>query len=616
MNKEIQISDFNYKDILSVIRKSKTHECAYYSFAFSDEISKIEKINNSEDNNKVKIFQLFYKITSFYMNLDSKDIFRPMIEAGGKRSALPIDLTENEKYFLFGILPQMKNNEIKARIADVLWLIKYPPKSAYKNVDIAINAYIKASQKLLNPSYWFSAKERLERAFQLSKSLGKDQIENYNKVHKEVEKIIFNNNCKDEGIPSSAFIELLLEYSNKDLSKYISLTQISAEEAEKNYFFDTSKLFWELNSRLYQRNIEQNSSDNASISLANEALKKSAYQELEKAKRLVQGDKPQYMLAASHIETALLALRNYNEDKEKLNEIHKLLIEYQSKAKNQVAVFEHSVDVTKEINHIKSLVKGKDFQESVLSLAKMCYLSTKEEIKSQVEELNEESVFRKIFTINFFNRKGKNVAKTSYGNKGTDDYEKALLFQMNEQVAWNGAFQANLIYSAIQQIKNEHNFRISDFDFIVKNNGFIPSGHEQIFAMSFYQGLNSDFLSASHLLIPQFENSLRYLLEQRGEVTSTCDSSGIQKEKSLEETLKNPIFIEIFGEDVLFILKAVFSEGGNGGLNLRNELSHGLIPTKEFIHGSKFIYAWHLILWICCIPILSANIEIDALESI
>ena len=50
------------------------------------------------------------------------------------------------------------------------------------------------------------------------------------------------------------------------------------------------------------------------------------------------------------------------------------------------------------------------------------------------------------------------------------------------------------------QIRNDHHPTFHDLAFIVRNNPFVPPGHEGIFLRGIHAGFHSDFLIASHLL--------------------------------------------------------------------------------------------------------------------
>ena len=98
-----------------------------------------------------------------------------------------------------------------------------------------------------------------------------------------------------------------------------------------------------------------------------------------------------------------------------------------------------------------------------------------------------------------------------------------------------------------------------------------------------------------HLLIPQLEASLRYVIQQHGGVTSTL-KQGIQKERDMNDPLWDPITEQIFGADMLFDLRGIPIE--RFGANIRNDLAHGLIHEGGF-YSAEAIYLWWLVIRLC-----------------
>jgi hypothetical protein len=156
---------------------------------------------------------------------------------------------------------------------------------------------------------------------------------------------------------------------------------------------------------------------------------------------------------------------------------------------------------------------------------------------------------------------------------------------------------------AVRQILLEHSIRLSDWEPIVRDNFFIPVGREQIFARGLHAGLTGDLLVASHLLIPQLENSFRAILASRGVLTSKLDQ-GIEREMYLHELLPMPEFKAVFGEDLTFELRGLLVEQTSS--NLRHGLSHALFDHDVF-YSTEVLYLWWLILWLCFVQALQAS---------
>ncbi|MDJ0515888.1 MAG: DUF4209 domain-containing protein [Trichodesmium sp. MO_231.B1] len=104
-------------------------------------------------------------------------------------------------------------------------------------------------------------------------------------------------------------------------------------------------------------------------------------------------------------------------------------------------------------------------------------------------------------------------------------------------------------------------------------------------------------VKSTHILIPQIENYIRYLLERKGVVTSKYDGKGIQDEYDLNKILYLPEINHIFGEDTLFDLKGLLVE--HSGSNLRNLMAHGLLDDEDF-SSPLMSYLWWVMLRRCC----------------
>ncbi len=159
------------------------------------------------------------------------------------------------------------------------------------------------------------------------------------------------------------------------------------------------------------------------------------------------------------------------------------------------------------------------------------------------------------------------------------------------------------IAPAVRQILLEHPVKLSDWEQIVGDNFFVPVGRERIFARGLHAGLTGDLLVASHLLIPQLENSFRTVLRGHGILTSKIDR-GVEREMYLHELLPMADFKQIFGDDLAFELRGLLVEQTSS--NLRHGLSHGLFDHDVF-YSTEVLYLWWVILWLCFVQELQTS---------
>ena len=168
-----------------------------------------------------------------------------------------------------------------------------------------------------------------------------------------------------------------------------------------------------------------------------------------------------------------------------------------------------------------------------------------------------------------------------------------------------------IIEPARRQVLSDHNIRVGDFFNLLSNHRLIPPGREMLVARGLHAGLNGDFLVSTHLLVPQLEESIRYLLSQNGVIASALDDSGIQEEIDLNRTLCWSKYTEplskMLNEDLVFELRSLLVE--RFGANLRNDMAHGLLDHDSFYSPSS-CYLWWLAFRLYSFPVL-ARIKLD-----
>ena len=206
---------------------------------------------------------------------------------------------------------------------------------------------------------------------------------------------------------------------------------------------------------------------------------------------------------------------------------------------------------------------------------------------------------------------GKVVAREPHSilSDNPEEVEAATHYLMCQYVTYHQTVQAQAsIEPARDQINREHGVRLKDILSTVSHSPFIPLGRGYLFAKGLYAGLTGDFFTSTHILIPQIENSVRYIMWQKGIITSGLDDNGIQNEHNLNSTLYHPEITSIFDENTLFDLKCLLVE--HAGSNLRNRMAHGLISDEEF-SSPIMSYLWWLTLRLCCLPILSYQHQVE-----
>jgi hypothetical protein len=171
---------------------------------------------------------------------------------------------------------------------------------------------------------------------------------------------------------------------------------------------------------------------------------------------------------------------------------------------------------------------------------------------------------------------------------------------------WDFAAQTAIL-PALAKMNSEHNVELRDFAFMLLHNPFVAPGREDILARGLLAGFRGDWLTVAHLIPPQLEHMLRFILAQQGKLTSSLDSDGIEKEYNLGRILcEVPDLVATIeaslGEDLVFDLRGILIE--KPGANLRNRMAHGLMSSATF-YDTTVVYLWWLVLKRCSLPIFS-----------
>ena len=304
-----------------------------------------------------------------------------------------------------------------------------------------------------------------------------------------------------------------------------------------------------------------------------------------------------HVLAAPHQERAVQAFRQAGEA-ERAGVAHMRLQEIQRGVADEQRKFPPlsapliSGFYKKACEAGVELVRGYNWNEALRRLAFALPITRRADRENSVLEAQKKYIFSQLFSEDRkHNAEGKLIARA-----GTIE---AKMFQ--EEARHMSWISDGLLRPAIDHIRYEHDVRFHEVYSLLLNRLWIPPGQTHSYARGLLAGLRQDWTLAVHLLIPQIEHSVRYMLAQlKGKSRSSIDERGVQKEYGLNATLLWPETEELLGEDLVFALRTLLIEPF--GFNLRNQMAHGLVQDGGFWHGGS-IYLWWLTLRLCTAPL-------------
>jgi hypothetical protein len=520
-----------------------------------------------------------------------------MLVIRDRRSAIVDDFDDAQLNLLSQVVADVKDAELRARIADVLWL----RKRDYRMAELAVSSYLESAKISEDPQQWTATTDRVERALQLATILGRN-AKPFSEVVSHIEFVLAKYKGEDPLYLSARMMEFLIGRRIGNSAENATLAEKLATRAESAHDWDKARTYWNIKAKWHFMAKDESAARDARILEAETYVKHA--QELEGAEH------PNYHFIATQIQSAIAAFRQVGNADERIRELHQKLLIIQQKAASQLASYSSSTDITQLVATAIAHVKGLNLQESLLRLATITQSPSVERLRTQAEEYRDRFLFQRLFPKVFLNAMGRVIARQP------NDPEESLQADMYNNASFAHLISVQgLIEPARQQILLEHHTRINDFMPFVYHNLFVPPGREIIIARGLHSGLEGDFLTAVHFLIPQIESSIRYILAQLKVITSGFDDEGIQDEYNLNRLLSASEFAtalsKVLGEDFVFDLRGLLVE--RFGANLRNDMAHGLIDDNAFYSNSA-CYLWWVTLRFYILPKI-ASIKSDQPDS-
>ena len=586
-----ELSDFTKYQWAEILAQTNPKKCQNYSEAFR---AKAEEYQSHGDSLAQGIFTFLSKMTCLSMAL-----------TGSNSTSLEISkrLSNDDLAILRELITTVSDPEMRARIADILWVCKRDTDRArpIQMARVAVHSYLQSAKTLEDVNEYTSCRDRIRRAAQLAPLTdGNTGKEMRCLVAQHIDNLIDRYaDVENEFLTGSAMKVLQKELKESlkaiysDLPgyavKYAAVADQKAVFADKLQDYYQKLAYREIESKWHKIAGDQEAERRARWDIADA--------EVWYAQQAFIGKEPNsYAVAAGRIGSAIQAFRTIEDTfgkrqdtSERIQELHQIMLNYQQKSMSRMINIPIDFDDTEMHQKARELVTGKSICDALYALAfRYSLISNLADLQAEAEQDMESYKLRYLIQNVRVDKEGK--TKAISGN-GEDSIEHKMFKIANFYQGWYGL---NFITPACKQICSEHDTSLDDLSFIVDENPFIPQGREPLYARGLLAGLQGDPVITAYLLIPQLENSLRHLLKQHGFIASKPDV--IQDDYLLNKVLYSPNLKEVLTEDIIFIIKGLLVE--RMGANIRNEICHGLFDYSQFFQP-QITYIWWLTLYLC-----------------
>ena len=566
----------DYENITNIISNLKEND---YFHLFKE----LNRLSQEQKNNATaKILRLISCACSMMLQPDNTNSpLKPFYQGKNQTSTTENSFSKNELDFFENIVKKIENLLIKSRIADILWLTRRNINFA----NLAIESYSKINSEPL------VLYECYTRALTLASQIRKTDDK------------IYKNICTD-------LISRLNQYNytTADLPIKISKILFKFLKTRDRYFEIAYKL--ENISDLYKSN--------------NNALAQHLYRESQKWFLLMkneeesarikvkEGDflfqisqirgKESQFTKKSFCEDALQVYRsipkkyrNQFNIEQRIKTIEKNLLESGTNLINEtITISSPSFDISDEIKKSRKLISKKSLFDAFDTLTSFSIFDIASLKDSAIENLNTYS-YHLIAGKTFFGKYGNITIKIPPYNRNEDENKnKEAIFQEMASLYLEiiSIFVRTNIIPMLEIMHLEHHVREQDFYTITLQSPIVPNDDKLLFAKALYEGYCMNYASSLHLLCPRIENLIRTQLKIRKISTTIIDENGIEQEIGLSNLLAKEETKKIFGESLIFELNCLLCY--QGGLNLRNEVAHGLV-NDEIFYFHELNYVWCLI---------------------
>ena len=574
------ISDFDNCAWEEAIDSAYAKDCSAYFQSFKD---KINEAHEASDEQAQNAFTVLYAATSLHLNdpTNNSNPFCPILTGPGVRFPDLDDFTDNHIEVFGQLIPRIDDPELRARIADIVWVRKRGHQVAAQ----AVSAYLASARRLEDTRVlWPPCINRIKRAVTVAVRHGRN-TQMFKQVISHIEDTLDRHKDNDPSYLSADLMEILLEQKEGNSTKHAQLSEYHAVSAKEDQDWYRPKTYWELQARWLERAKDDAGSKAARI--------REAEQYEHGARDLVNRARPDYLTAAELLKDAIQAFKRVGGQQGRVEKLHRELLEYQRRGTGQMGRVSAETPIDDLRASAINAVTKKPRSEAIRALALIDDPSYLGFLRQYLQQEMEEFPLLHILPWIQQDASGRTTdfAPSSLSDSSKDREASARSHLLRNASQMRSLMVQASIEPARLQILQEHSVCVQDFAPFVANNPFVPEGRETAYTRGLHAGLEGDFLVATQLLIPQLENSVRYVLEHRGAITSGLKSKGIQDVDLLGTLLRRPEVEEVFGEDITFDLQGLLTE--RFGDNLRNRVAHGLMNDEDFLRTDA-IYLWWL----------------------
>lgn len=569
-------------------------------YAMNSALASASADENLTEHDK-EIFTTFSNICFLHFEPRSRNRpYMPVSHLGDRRSFAIDDLTPEALTFLDSAASKITRPDLRGRVYDILWLRRRA--LGVRTALAAIEAYSELCLPDSRTPRSRSIVDCWDRALSLARLIrgpGETAIEpleatisstldrslaDNDSLARDLSSlsIVYGLDVEKRGARAEAFKAMADKFRQEGgfFAERVFLLEASNWQAAK----DRNGEYWEIFDRIAR-----------------------SY-ELEADQTEVSAD-PSYMRIAASLEQAIQNHRRIPRQyrsldfDEHLSELRRRHAAAGTRAMEEMSLLESDpIDLSQMADEAKARVSGKPVLQALFGLISLFPIPSREELIEAERTLMEGS-FSAIFPRATLHEDGRVIARVP-GSDAANAEDVALVRAIENYARRIDLVVKGAIVPGLQAFNQEHCIRERELLPFVSDSAAVPPGREAFFAKGLAAGFEWDFMTSSHLLVPQLEAFLRYHIKGRGGDTTVLSPEGIQTEASMGTLLEMEETADILGPRLTFLFDAFLVN--SHGVNFRNIQAHGLMG--ESTAGSTHsLFVWWLCLYLVVLPFWSVG---------
>ena len=584
--KTLSASAFLASDWKQVIAQAGEKDCQYY---FAPLYKHAEALASGGKAAEADTVVALARACHLALNPDDDEgPLVPMFTGEHGRTPAIDDFDDAELDLFSEVVEAIDEPELQARVGDILWLRRHDGAAAR----LAAGAYLSSCKASIHAKRTVGLERKLQRALDLAVQLGKTN-EAFVEASSTLQEAVLSLAASGDSKLVLGILKALLRHRQGDPNVLAPLAERWAEEATGRGDWIWCQHWWSVAERYVA--IAGNREE---VDRVRRALARSF--ELQAAQ---ESDQPGRAAMAAHwLQAAIGVLQTVGGTREERESLTKRMLELQREATSNMRAISHSMDVADILKTVEQQVTRQDAREAVIALASLREPTARTRLEEDTRDSIRTAPLLHLVGRTLVDREGRVLASSPpLSLTGDDSAGAAFRDRVLEKADSYQCFKAFLVRRAWQVITEQHDVPMGEMLSLTHVSQFVPPRREQTIARGLFVGFRGDFSTATHLLLPQIENALRWHLNNQGIVTITPDRDGVQKERNLDKLLAMPELETMLGADTVFDLRVLLVEPFGG--NLRNLAAHGLLDD-ESLRDWRPLYFWWSMLRLCVLASL------------